>query len=79
MKLRTILFIVVLLTNFVTAECGTYNSSINVEPQDFGVFIQDRIGCAAVNLLQEGVLGSILIVFFILIVVVILYGLLGRR
>jgi len=78
MKLRALVPIV-LMAHFVVADCGPYNSSIDVEAQDFGIFIQDRIGCAASNLLQEGIVDSIIILFFILVVFLLFYALLGKR
>lgn len=79
MKIRAALIALAIVPSAVAAQCGTYNSSVNVDKTDFGPFIQDRVGCAMNNLITPGTLDVILILFGILVIVVIFYGLLGRR
>lgn len=62
----------------VSAQCNAYNSSVNIQQDEFGVFLQDRIGCALSNLMAPGTFDTIIILFSILIVCLFFYAVLSR-
>ena len=76
---RRIVAVILALSSFASAQCDVYNSSVDVKKDEFGVFIQDRIGCALSNLMSPGTFDSILVLFFIFMVLLILYGLMSKR
>jgi hypothetical protein len=71
--------LVLLIVPLVSAQCDVYNSSVNIEKNDFGAFMQDRIGCGLQNLMAPGALDTVLILGFILLVMVVIYGLMKTR
>ena len=79
MKIRAALVALAILPSAVAAQCDKYNSSVDIDKTELGPFIQDRVGCAMHNLITPGTLDVLIIMFGMLVIAVIIYGLLGRR
>lgn len=64
----------------VASQCDKYNASVDIGQNETGVFLQDRIGCAMMNLMAPGSLDGVVILFGILVIMMIGYAFLrGRR
>jgi len=77
-KELAIALILLAMAPMVSAQCNVYNSSVNVQQNEFGVFLQDRVGCALSNLMSPGTLDTIIILFSILLVFLFFYAILSR-
>jgi len=80
MKNRCAALVILALASSVSAiECGSFDSSQDIGANDLGIFLQDRIGCALSNLMAPGAMGTLVIVFFAFVVLLLFYALLSRR